>query len=578
MNDHIIGRGWHHLAALLQPDRIRRIVGFAGRSVLLASLGINLLSLALPIVLLQVYDRIIPHKAGGTLFFLILGLGTALVLDMALKGARATLAGWSGARFEHEAGRWGFDRLTRAPLEEAEKTPAGVYLDRLSGVDAIRDFYASRASMVVMDAPFVLLFLVLLGLIAGWLVVIPVAAIILAVATAHALGQALKKALDERAASDDRRYNFLIEILAGIHTIKSMAMEKLMLRRYEKLSERAALISARVTFLSGLAQNLGSTLSQLTIAAVAAVGSLQVITGDLTVGGLAACTLLSGRTVQPVLRAMTLWSRFQSIEVAERNLAAFGDLPERRHGDRRLDNLETVQVSDLSFRYGDDQPWVLRGLDLDFRRGEIVGLTGPSGSGKTTLMSLIAGRLAPSQGKVLLNGHPPAEYSEESLGKALAYIPQRPILFRGTILDNLTGFKGDAKAGDAMEIASRLGLDQVFARLPRGLETEIGDTAASQIPSGVAQRITIARALLERPQLILFDEANSALDQQSDALLRSLIASLRQDAAILIISHRPSLLAIADRRYCLEDGRLRLIETPDDAEATPDKRRAGGRP
>lgn len=547
---------WPDLSVFFQTRRLRRLVRLAGPPVLLSSFAINALSLALPLMLLQVYDRIIPQQAHGTLFLLVLGLLTALALDLALKMARAHMAGWSGARFEHDAGRQGFDRLTRAPLAEVEKTPAGVHLDRLAGVDSIRDFYASQASTSVMDAPFVVLFLALLTMIAGWLVLIPVAAILAAVVVARPLGEALTRALDQRADSDDRRYNFLIEALSGMHTIKSMAMEKLMLRRYEKLTERGAVIGARVTFLASLAQHLGSGISQLTIAMVAGVGSLMVIQGNLTVGGLAACTLLAGRTVQPVLRAMTLWTRYQSIEVAERQLESLNDLPERPCGARRLAGLDRIALKDVSFRYDADLPWVLKGLSLDIARGEIVGVTGDSGAGKTTLANLMAGRLLPDRGEVLIDGHAPAAYSEESLYNAVAYIPQRPVLFRGTILENMTGFKGDGKVLRALDIADRLGLSEVFARMPRGLDTQVGDTAAAGIPSGVAQRITIVRALLEAPKLILFDEANSALDSDSDARLKALLADLRPDAAMLIISHRPSLLAIADRQYVLTGGRL----------------------
>lgn len=557
MQDMKTNRIWADLSAFLQPGRLKRIVLFSGRSVLMASFAINMLSLALPLVLLQVYDRIIPYQATGTLFLLISGLAVALMLDVALKMARSHMAGWSGARFEHDAGRWAFDRLTRAPLDQVEKTPAGAHMDRLAGVSSIRDFYAGQASAAVMDAPFIVLFIAILALISGWLALIPVAAIVLAVMIARPMGEALTTALKERSESDDRRYNFLIEVLTGIHTIKSMAMEKLMLRRYEKLTERGAAIGARVTFLSGLVQNMGSTISQMTIALVAGFGSVLVVNGNLTVGGLAACTLLSGRTVQPVLRALSLWTRYKSIEVAEQQLAEFDSLPQRPVGTRALETLKAVSIQNLSFRYGEALPWVLKDLSLELNRGEIVGVTGVSGAGKSTLATLISGRMVPSSGRVLLNGHAPEDYSEESLCKAVAYIPQRPVLFRGTILENLTGFKGGDRIGRALELSRELGLEDVFARMPRGIATEVGDTAASAIPSGVAQRITIIRALLDAPSLILFDEANSALDGDSDLLLKRMMSSLRDDAAILLISHRPSLLAIADRRYVLTGGSLK---------------------
>ena len=276
--------------------------------ILVASLFLNVLSLALPMVLLQVYDRIIPNVALQTLTLLIFGLIIVLIIDVILRTARAYLSGWVGAKYEHEMSYRAVEKLLRADMQELGKVSPGVHLDRLSSIDSVRDFYASQAGLALVDLPFVFLFLGLLGYIGGALLIVPVILLVVLSFVAFALGVRLKEALKDDTLWEDRRYSYIIEILTGIHSIKSMAMENLMGRRYEKLMENCSKASYDVIFLSGLSQGIGSIFSQITMVSVASIGSILVINGQITVGALAASTLLAGRTVQPLLRALGIWT------------------------------------------------------------------------------------------------------------------------------------------------------------------------------------------------------------------------------------------------------------------------------
>ncbi|WCL54661.1 peptidase domain-containing ABC transporter [Gimibacter soli] len=537
---------WRHYLPLARPD------------MLVASFGINLMSLALPLVTLQVYDRVIPNQATGTFTYLILGLFLVMVLETILKVARSWLAGWSGARFEHQAGKHAADRLLEGDLETIEAIPAGNHLDRMTAIDSIRDFYASQAAISFIDAPFIVLFLGLLAYIGGWLVVIPIVILILTGWIGLWLGRGLKSALNDRNIWDDRRYNFIIETLGGIHTIKSMAMEALMERRYERLMESAAASGHRVALLSSLSQSVGSVANQLTMVLVATIGAWFVIHDYLTIGSLAACTLLAGRAIQPAMRALSLWTRYQSIRVAEDKIAAIDALPrERRHeGDAPPGALETLALSNVSFRYRQDLPTVLQGINLSVKRGEIVGIQGDNGSGKTTLLHLLMGRLIPTDGEFLVNGEKLYGASPDVIRQQIAYLPQRPRLLQGSVLENLAFFRKDQSLDASLAAAARLGLDEVFARLPDGYDTKVGEASASSLPSGVAQRIAIARVLARHPSIVLFDEANSALDQTGEMLLKQVLLDLAHDTGIVLVTYRPSLLAIANRLYTLKDGTL----------------------
>ena len=282
-----------------------------GTSVLLATLTLNVLSLGLPIVILQVYDRILPNAAVETMFWLTLGLCVILLLDGFFRTARSYVAGWNAARYEHGAACRAVDRLLGSDIGSFEREAPGAYLDRMQAIDVLRDYYAGQARLLLVDLPFVLLFLGLIWFIGGVLVLLPIVLLGIFAVVAFVTGRELKQALASRSEIDDRRFNFIIEVLSGIHTVKLMAMEALLQRRYEKLQENGASSTYRATFLSNVAQNLGALLSNLTMVSVASVGAIYVMSGQLTIGGLAACTLLAGRTVQPLLRALGLWTQLQ---------------------------------------------------------------------------------------------------------------------------------------------------------------------------------------------------------------------------------------------------------------------------
>jgi ATP-binding cassette subfamily C protein LapB len=556
--------------------------------VIVASFFINLLLLAFPLVVLQVYDRILPNQALGTLLLLMLGVIVALVLDAVLKTARAYVAGWAGAHFEHQVGLKSLEYLLSANADKFEEDPAGKHLDRMAGVDMVRDFYSSQASLVIVDLPFIIVFIAVLAYISGTLALVPVFLLVIFGAVALKIGARLKIALAERSIWDDRRYSFVIEVLTGIHTVKSCAMEKLIERRYEKLMTQASDSGLRVAYLSGLAQNVGSSFAQITMVAVVGAGSLYVVNGAISMGALAACMLLSGRTVQPVLRALAVWARFQAIRIAEVGL---DELQTYKDTQTRIsplnENLEEIKIRNLYYRYGPNSPYVLRGINLDVKPGEVVGIRGGNGSGKTSLLRLIMGSMAPTKGTVFYNNHNTRRTELRHFQDQIAYLPQKPVLLEGTVLENITMFRGEEYYDEALEIAERLGLDKVFQRYPDGFDTIIGASTHSSIPNGVGQRITIARALLGNPKFILFDEANSALDGPGDARIRGVMQYYKPKTGIIIITYRPSLLAIADRRYELKSGALlpfipekKPVEAvptpPTPATPTPDKN--GGEP
>lgn len=530
---------------------------------LIASCAQNILSLAMPITILQVYDRIIPNQAMHTLGVFIVALGIVLALDFLLSLGRFYITGWTGARVQHRLACRAVDHIFRSDLRAFEAIAPGVHLQRLRGAESIKNFFSGQGLLLFVDIPFALLFFVLIGLIAGPLAVVPIVVMLLLAITGSIAGRKLSHALEARRETDDRRYNFMIEVLSAIRTVKGLGMETLMSRRYERLQGSSAEASYSVADGGTWARATGQMFSQLTAITVGAYGSTLVIDGTLTIGGLAACTLLASRSAQPMMRALGTWTQYQNARVSRNQVTGVLDMPLESHPD--APDMPPIQgnvvLEHVTFGYAENLEPVLRDIDLRVDAGETIAISGTNGSGKSTLLGLMTGLLVPSSGRVLIDGEDIWSYDAVSLRGQVVYLPQKPALFQGSILENMTMFGGDARIDSALQMAERLGLHEAIGRMPKGYDTIVEHAANDGLPGGVRQRIALVRALtlVEDPKLILFDEANTFLDQRSDALLLDLLTAYRGTCAMAIVSHRPSFLALADRAYRIDQGRLQEV-------------------
>ncbi|MCG8073508.1 MAG: ATP-binding cassette domain-containing protein, partial [Candidatus Thiodiazotropha taylori] len=410
----------------------------------------------------------------------------------------------------------------------------------------------------LMDFPFVILFLSLIWFISGELVQIPLLLLAIFAAVSIVLGRQLHNALKARNITDSRRQNFLIEVLSGIHTVKSMAMEALMLRRYERLQAQSAESIRKLAHINSVVQGFGSTFSQVAMVSFVSFGSLSVISGDLTVGALAAGTMLTGRVLQPGLKAMGLWTQFQSVRLSLDRRQEIDQMPTEISGE--YDGPEPlrgdIKVDSIHFRYPGQEQWLLEDLSLQVPAGGSVGITGNNGTGKSTLISIMTGFMHPQQGEVLLDGRNIKAYRQEFLRQQIGFMPQHGMLYEGTILENMTLFREGEAIDQAMELSRELGLGEIIARMPDGLDTQIGGSAVNSLSEGVRQKIVMVRSLIGHPNIILFDDANANFDIKNDAKLMALIKKMKGSRTLVIVSHRPSFLRICDKQFELRDGQL----------------------
>jgi ATP-binding cassette subfamily C protein LapB len=530
-------------------------------SIVIASLFINALALVFPLVLLQMYDRIIPNQSVSTLFWLVFLVLLTVILSGILRVMRSYVGAWADAKFEHIIGTEAFEQILKSDLSVYEKEGSGRQLKRMNSLNMLRDFYSGQALVILIDIPFILIFLLLIVYIGGALVIVPILMIVFALWSTLHNTEKLQTILKERQDHDDRRLNFIVEMITRIHTIKSNTMEAQMQRRYERLQKASSLFDYQTALRGSYLLTDGFTLSQLTIVLVAAYGSIMVFNGHITLGALAACTLLAGRCLQPINSLISVWSRLQSIKVAREELNKVFEMPIETGGNLVKKIKGELEFENVSFSYGENNSLLIKNFNLKIHPKEAVCISGEGLSGKSTLMWMILGFIKPTKGRVLIDGEPVSEYDLTSLRTQIGYMPHNGVLFQGTILENLTMFD-DKLENEAIQAAEAVGLSAIVEHLPDGYDTYVGNQAAQAIARGVAQRIIIARALIHNPQIILFDEANISLDMDGDKKIRELLEKLSQDRTILMISHRPSIIKIAKKHYLLQAGSLRLLDEP----------------
>ena len=532
--------------------------------VIVASLAINILALALPIVILQFYDRIIPTAAMDTFLVLMLGMLLVIVLDCILKTLRSAVLSWDSAKFDHTASLEAMDLILHSDTLNFDTKPAGYYIDKIQALEKIQEFYSGQSILLLIDLPFVLVYLILIVVIAGPLIGVPLGLLIIFGFISVLAGKKLHQALMEQSKMEDRKRNFVIEILQGIHTVKALAMESFMQRRYEKLQLQSAESVYELSRLNSIVQGIGATFSQLAVVSFVSFGSLYVVSGELTVGALAAGTMLTSRVLQPGLRAMAVWVQFQSVRLALQKVNELFSLHREESGDISKDEQLNgrIELTDVCFKYPGDETNLINQLSLSIKPGEAIGITGRNGVGKSTLINLMSGFLQPNEGAVEIDGEALTHYNAEYLRSQIGIIPQHGVLFEGTVLENMTLYREGEAIKQAIEISKVLGLNDIISKLPNGLDTYIGGASKDSLPEGVKQKIVMVRSLVGYPKVIFLDDANANFDLKNDQKLAEILTKLKGRRTMVVISHRPSFLRLCDRQLELKAGKLIDFKLP----------------
>lgn len=525
--------------------------------VIIASVFINLLGLAFPLFLLQIYDRIIPNNAVRSLIVLVLIVIGAVTLEIILKVLRSIVVSWSNVRTEYLEQKTLVTTLLNSDLKTYEIKGAGDYLERLRNISSLRENLSGQSLINYIDMPFAAVFIFLVWYLGGILVAVPVFLLLILTVIYIYVTKHINSESYEQKQNSDRRSNFLIELLDGMHTIKTLALEKLLMRRYDRLQTRATEVNYNLKRYNTIIQTALSLISQFNTVLIVSLGSVLVIQGKMTVGGLAACTLLSARMIQPVTQVLGQKQRELLQKDEKQKISAIRDIEQTTYSkvaQKTIITNASIEFRNVSFGYSNEA--LLHNINLEIPGKSTVGITGTSASGKSTLLQLITGVITPDKGEILIDGNNIDEYNSDYLHRAIGFLTQERYLFTGTILENLTMFEENNRHR-AFELTKELGLESLIVKLPKGYHTEVGSTAVELLAPGIKQMITIVRSLVNDDlKIILFDEANMALDLPSDFNLIKFLKKLQRHCTMVLVSYRPSILNLANKQYYLDKGGL----------------------
>jgi subfamily B ATP-binding cassette protein HlyB/CyaB len=526
--------------------------------VMLASFFVQLFALLTPLFFQVIIDKVFVQRGMSTLDVLAIGMATLAIFDAMLSGLRTFLLAHTSNRIDVELGARLFRHLFALPMAYFGARRVGDTIARVRELDTIRQFLTSSALTLSLDLFFSLIFLVVLFIYSPLLTLIVGGALPLYVALSIGVTPAFRTRINERFRRGAENQSFLFEAIAGVETIKSMALEPVMQRRWEEGLAAYVKASFSVITLNTFGSQIASFINKITVVLVLFFGARQVIDGHITLGELIAFNMISGQLSAPVLRIAQLWQDFQQVRISiDRTGDILNTAPEPGYaGSARLPAINgDIRMENVNFRYRIDGQLTLRDINLAIPAGEVIGVVGSSGSGKSTLAKLIQRLFVPETGQIKVDGHDLSLVDPAWLRRQIGVVLQENVLFNRSVRENIALADGSMSMERVIEAAQLAGAHEFIVSLTEGYNTMIGERGAS-LSGGQRQRIAIARALATNPRILIFDEATSALDYESEAAIQANMRRICAGRTVLLIAHRLSTLRMANRIIAIEKGEI----------------------
>ena len=536
--------------------------------VLIATLFINLLSLAMPLFMMSVYDTVIPSASEEQLIYLVAVVGIAIGIEWLFRRLRSQVMAHAAGRIDYMIGTAGFQQVLMLPIPMSENEPLGAQISHLQEFESIREFFAGPLGETIIDLPFVLLFLGVIALLGGWLVLVPITAEALLMIMAMAVTPFIKRTFANSGGSNTRQQRFLIEAVSGMRAIKFAGAEKVWIDRFRALSASSAISDFRIALLNNLVQTLGRIIMLAAGVAVVGVGADMVMNGTLTIGALVASMALGWRVLGPFQSVIMLLNRATQIKSSLRQINHLMRIPPERIAGRippKRTFKGRITFMGVGYRHAPDADPALNGVTFECAPGEVVAITGPNGAGKTTVANLASGLYKPQMGSVLFDGVDIRQLDPIDIRQNIGLVPQNSEMLYGTVSQNLRLSVPYATDEELIEAAKMADIDYAIGNLPEGYETRLTERVVSELPEGFKQKLAIARALLRKPPIMIFDEPGQMLDERGDNAFLNAVKKLRGTCTIIVITHRPSHMRVADKLIVLNAGRLQFNGDPEEA-------------
>jgi len=500
-----------------------------------------LVGLATPLFTQVIIDKVVVHQTHSTLIVLGVALVMFMLFTTGMTWLRQYLVLHTGNRIDAVLGSQVFRHLLRLPLPYFENRPTGTLVARLHGVETIREFVSGAAVTLILDLPFLLIFLAVMFAYSWQLSLIAVGLLGAIAVISFLVAPVFRDKLNQQFMLGARNQAFLTEYVAGMATVKSLQMEADIDKKYGDFLAQYLAAGFSTKQVGNTYNVISNGLEQVMTLAILVVGALLVMQNDgFTVGMLVAFQMFAGRMSQPLLRLVGLWQEFQQANIAMKRLGDILDMPQEPHTltpSRENQGLGRIDLQHLAFRYSEHHPWLYRNLCLTLKPGHLTVLMGPSGCGKSTLAKLLLGFYQPNEGQINLDGKDIRHLAANELRNTFGVVPQETVLFAGTLYNNLVMAHPHASFEDVIQACKAAEIHEVIEQLPNGYQTEIGERGTG-LSGGQRQRIAIARALLKRPKILVFDEAVSNLDQQTAEYFARTINKLKGNVTILFVTHQ----------------------------------------
>ena len=528
---------------------------------------INIISLIAPFYIMAVYDQVIPAESINVLVGITIGALIALSSDIILRVFRSRMMAFLGARLEYTLSAAALGRVLSLPASMTEGASLGNQIARLKDFDSFRDMFTSVLFTVVLELPFVIMFMVIVGFLAGPIVYVPIFMVAIYAVLWFLMGPALQRTVRKASSIKAEIHAFTVETVIRLRTIKENRAEKIWQERYRTLSAEAAAAHKDTVIHSFMFQTASQSVIVISGLLTIVFGVLAVVNGDMTIGALIATMALIWRILSPIQNLFMTMARATQINVSIKQINALMRMQREDAGTKATKGFErkwrgALSLQRVSFRYNNITDPALLGISFTNLPGEMVGIVGANGSGKTTLLKLILGLYRPQAGQVSLDGVDIRQIPTKELRQTIAYLPQKIQLFHGTIAQNLRLSCPVSSDKQLRETCEMIGLLEEIEALEDGFETRIGDQDIQRLSSSFVQKLGLARTLLKETPIILLDEPAKSLDDESADLFLTALKKIKGSRTIIMVSHRPQDLQIADRIIVMNQGTLAAMGAP----------------
>lgn len=526
------------------------------KEVVIAAIMINLFALASPLFVMNVYDRVVPNSAIESLWVLAAGVSIAYVFDFILRNLRAHFLDVAGRRSDVKISAIIFEQILGMKLNQRPYS-AGVMASHMKDFEGIRDFFTSATVISIIDLPFTLLFMTFMFILAGPVGFVPLLAAPLVVVVGAFLQKPLQTVIRESMHESALKNAHLFEAVTGLETIKVQAAEGHVQRKWEELTDKASRTNVRSRRISSFATNWATFVTQMTSVIVVIVGTYLIAEGEITMGGLIASVILTGRAMSPLAQVAGLMARFNQ---SREGLKQLDDLmqktperPKSRHFIAVTDLKGRIEFKDVTFHYPGQSVPALKNVSFVIEPGEHVGVIGAVGSGKTTLERLLINLYEPESGTVLLDGTDVRQIDPGDLRRNIGSVQQSPQLFYGSVRENITMGHEMAPQRAVLKSAELAGVREFLSQSQLGLDTQVGERGEA-LSGGQRQSVAIARSLLYDPPILILDEPTASMDPASENRFKIRLGRIIEGRTTIMITHKAGMLSLVDKIILMDKG------------------------